>query len=118
KQLKAERVRGLKRGANRSTRANAAGLTVRQLEVLALVAQNLSNAEIARRLYVSIKTVDHHASAILNKLRIESRHDAAAAAHKLGIDLVVRKRPPKGSQEVTKVERSSDGRPDRSVGST
>lgn len=94
RQLKAEGVRGLKRGANRSTRANAAGLTVRELEVLALVAQDLSNAAIARRLYLSAKTVDHHASAILSKLGIASRREAAAAARKLGIELIERRRPP------------------------
>jgi len=92
RQLKAEGVRGLKRGANRSTRANAAGLTVRELEVLALVAQNLSNAAIARRLYLSSKTVDHHASAILTKLGIASRREVADAARKLGIELVADKR--------------------------
>ncbi len=92
RQLKAEGVRGLKRGANRSTRANAAGLTVRELEVLTLVAQNLSNAAIARRLYLSAKTVDHHASAILTKLGIASRREAAEAARRLGIELSERKR--------------------------
>jgi DNA-binding CsgD family transcriptional regulator len=92
RQLKAEGVRGLKRGANRSTRANVAGLTVRELEVLALVAQDLSNAAIARRLYLSAKTVDHHASAILSKLGITSRRDAAVAARRLGIELIERKR--------------------------
>jgi DNA-binding CsgD family transcriptional regulator len=94
RQLKAEGVRGLKRGANRSTRANVAGLTVRELEVLALVAQDLSNAAIARRLYLSAKTVDHHASAILSKLGIASRRDAAAAARRLGIELIERRRSP------------------------
>ena len=94
RQLRAEGVRGLKRGANRSTRANAAGLTVREREVLALVAQDLSNAAIARRLYLSAKTVDHHASAILAKLGIASRREAAAAARRLGIDLVERKKSP------------------------
>jgi ATP/maltotriose-dependent transcriptional regulator MalT len=88
RQLKSEGVRGLKRGANRSTRANAAGLTVRELEVLALVAQNLSNAAIARRLYLSAKTVDHHASAILMKLGIASRREAADAARRFGIELM------------------------------
>jgi DNA-binding CsgD family transcriptional regulator len=92
RQLKAEGVRGLTRGANRSTRANVAGLTVRELEVLALVAQDLSNAAIARRLYLSAKTVDHHASAILSKLGIASRRDAAAAARRLGIELIERRR--------------------------
>jgi len=94
KELTAEGVRGLKRGANRTTRANVAGLTVRELEVLALVAQNLSNAAIARRLYLSRKTVDHHASAILMKLNIGSRREAADAARKLGIELIERRKSP------------------------
>ena len=93
RQLKAEGVRGLKRGANRSTRSNAAGLTVRELEVLSLVAQNLSNAAIAQRLYLSAKTVDHHTSAILTKLGIASRREAAAAARSIGIELVETKKP-------------------------
>lgn len=94
RELKAQGVRGLKRGANRSTRSNAAGLTVRELEVLSLVAQNLSNAAIARRLYLSAKTVDHHASAILAKLGIASRREAAQAARRLGIELGERKPAP------------------------
>ena len=94
RQLRAEGVRGLKRGANRSTRSNAAGLTVRELEVLSLVAENLSNAAIARRLYLSAKTVDHHASAILAKLGISSRREAADAARRLGIDLGEPRRVP------------------------
>ena len=94
RQLKAAGVRGVKRGANRSTRSNAAGLTTRELEVLSLVAQNLSNAAIARRLYLSAKTVDHHASAILSKLGIASRREAAGAARRLGIELVERKQAP------------------------
>jgi DNA-binding CsgD family transcriptional regulator len=94
RQLKAEGVRGIKRGANRSTRSNAAGLTVRELEVLSLVAQNLSNAAIARRLYLSAKTVDHHTSAILTKLGVSSRREAADAARRLGIELVEHRKPP------------------------
>jgi len=93
KQLQAEGVRGLKRGANRATRANPAGLTARELEVLSLLANNLSNAAIARRLFLSVKTVGHHASAILAKLGISSRREAADAARKLGIDLGERRRP-------------------------
>jgi DNA-binding CsgD family transcriptional regulator len=94
RQLKAEGVRGVKRGANRSTRTNAAGLTARELEVLTLVAQNLSNPAIAQRLYLSAKTVDHHASAILTKLGIASRREAADAARRLGIELVKLQRSP------------------------
>jgi ATP/maltotriose-dependent transcriptional regulator MalT len=92
KQLQSEGIRGLKRGAHRATRANPAGLTTRELEILALVAENLSNAAIARRLFLSAKTVGHHASAILAKLGISSRREAAEAARKLGIDLSPRER--------------------------
>jgi len=46
-----------------------------------------SRAAIARRLYLSAKTVDHHASAILSKLGIASRREAAAAARRLGIEV-------------------------------
>jgi DNA-binding CsgD family transcriptional regulator len=87
KQLQSEGVRGLKRGANRTTRSNPAGLTSRELEILALLADNLSNADIARKLFLSTKTVGHHASAILAKLGIASRREAGAAARKLGIEL-------------------------------
>ena len=60
------------------TLANPAGLTDRQLEILRLVATGLSNAEIARRLVVSPRTVDHHVSAILQKVGVRTRRDAAA----------------------------------------
>ena len=61
------------------TRANPAGLTDRQLEVLALLADGLTNAEIADRLVVSVRTVDHHVAAILAKLNVSSRREAARA---------------------------------------
>jgi DNA-binding CsgD family transcriptional regulator/tetratricopeptide (TPR) repeat protein len=63
-----------------STLSNAAGLTARQVEVLALLRDGLTNAELARRLYISAKTADHHVSAILAKLRVNSRRDAVQAA--------------------------------------
>ncbi|HET7516992.1 MAG TPA: LuxR C-terminal-related transcriptional regulator [Actinomycetes bacterium] len=66
------------------TRANPAGLTDRQLEVLALLAEGLTNAEIADRLVVSVRTVDHHVAAILAKLGVGSRREAARAAATLG----------------------------------
>jgi DNA-binding NarL/FixJ family response regulator len=59
------------------TRANPAGLTDRQLEVLELLAEGLTNAEIAGRLVVSVRTVDHHVAAILSKLNVGSRREAA-----------------------------------------
>ena len=59
------------------TRANPAGLTDRQLEVLGLLADGLTNAEIADRLVLSVRTVDHHVAAILAKLGVASRREAA-----------------------------------------
>jgi DNA-binding CsgD family transcriptional regulator/tetratricopeptide (TPR) repeat protein len=75
----------LPRGPRRATTANVAGLTPRQMEVLSLVEQGLSNAEIAARLTLSPKTVDHHVSALLDKLGVASRGQAAAVAHRLNL---------------------------------
>ena len=73
------------RGPIRATAANPAGLTSRQLEVLGLLAEGLTDAEIAARLSLSTKTVSHHVSAVLAKLEVGSRHRAVAAARRLGI---------------------------------
>lgn len=78
-------VRGLPRGARPSTRANPDGLTARELDILALLSQGLSNAEIARQLSISPKTVDHHVSAVLAKLQVRSRAEAAALARQRNI---------------------------------
>ena len=80
-----ERGARVPRGPRQATQENPGGLTGRQLEVLALLADGLSNAEIADRLVVSQKTVDHHVSAILKKLAVRSRAQAAAEAARLGI---------------------------------
>jgi DNA-binding CsgD family transcriptional regulator/tetratricopeptide (TPR) repeat protein len=77
--------RGVPRGPRSTTRENAAGLTARQQEVLVLMAQGLRNSEIAERLVVSQKTVDHHVSAILRKLGVSTRGQAAAEAVRLGL---------------------------------
>lgn len=68
-----------------STLRNPAGLTARQVEVLQLVDAGLTNAELAERLYLSTKTVDHHVSAILTKLEVTGRRDAVRRARQLGI---------------------------------
>ena len=76
-------VTRLPRRPQPGTLVNPAGLTDRQLEILRLVATGLSNAEIARRLVVSPRTVDHHVAAILQKLGVHTRRDAAARAAEL-----------------------------------
>jgi DNA-binding CsgD family transcriptional regulator/tetratricopeptide (TPR) repeat protein len=78
-------VTGVPRGRSPATRANPGGLTGRQLDVLALLVDGLSNAEIAARLVISRKTADHHVSAILDRLRVRSRGEAAALARRLGV---------------------------------
>jgi DNA-binding NarL/FixJ family response regulator len=85
RRLRALGVRRLPRRPRRATAANPAGLTARELEVLALLEAGLRNAEIAARLHIAAKTVDHHVSAILAKLGVRSRRDAARfAAEKIG----------------------------------
>jgi DNA-binding CsgD family transcriptional regulator/tetratricopeptide (TPR) repeat protein len=76
---------GVPRGPRPRTRENEANLTPRQVEVLALLSEGLRNAEIAERLFLSEKTVHHHVSAILSKLDVQSRGQAAAEAVRLGI---------------------------------
>ena len=65
------------RRSHATTRANPAGLTQRQLDVLDLLADGLTNAEIAERLVVSVRTVDSHVAAVLNKLGVRTRREAA-----------------------------------------
>ena len=77
--------RDVPRGPRRSTRSNVAGLTARELDVLGLVADGLRNAEVAERLFLSPRTVDHHVSAILRKLDARSRGEAVAVAGRLGL---------------------------------
>ncbi|HEV2871376.1 MAG TPA: helix-turn-helix transcriptional regulator, partial [Actinomycetota bacterium] len=78
-------VRRLPRRPRPATLANPAGLTARELEVLALLGPGLRNADIARRLHISEKTVDHHVSAVLAKLGVRSRHEATQVAAARGI---------------------------------
>jgi DNA-binding CsgD family transcriptional regulator/tetratricopeptide (TPR) repeat protein len=85
RRLRERGARGVQLGPRATTQANPAGLTARQLDVLALLTRGDRNAEIAAKLFLSEKTVDHHVSAILRKLGVHSRHEAAAEAVRLGI---------------------------------
>jgi ATP/maltotriose-dependent transcriptional regulator MalT len=83
--LRATGVRGIPRGPRPSTKQNPAGLTTRQMEVLGLMAKGLGNAEIAERLFTSIRTIDHHVSTILAKLDARSRAEAVSNAYQSGL---------------------------------
>jgi DNA-binding CsgD family transcriptional regulator len=78
-------VRGIPRGPRPATRANPASLTRRQIEILRLLAGGHGNREIADRLFISLRTVENHVSAILAKLGATSRLEAIALAERLGI---------------------------------
>ena len=73
-------VRAIPRGPRAARREHPFDLTSREQEVLNALSLGLSNGEIAARLFVSPKTVDHHVSAILNKLGVRSRGAAVAKA--------------------------------------
>jgi DNA-binding CsgD family transcriptional regulator/tetratricopeptide (TPR) repeat protein len=82
KRMRAEGVRAVPRGLRTSTRSNRLGLTRREAEILTLVSQGMRNSAIAKRLFVSTRTVDRHVSAILSKLGVQSRGEAVALAGK------------------------------------
>jgi DNA-binding CsgD family transcriptional regulator len=91
--LRSAGVRGLPRGPRSSTRQHPAGLTTKEVAVLALLARGLRNKEIAQRLSRSARTIDHHLQAIFAKLGVSSRAEAVSAAYRIGIvaaDLDVR----------------------------
>ncbi|GAA3292125.1 AAA family ATPase [Dactylosporangium vinaceum] len=69
-------ARSIPAGPRTATRANQHGLTRREQQVLDLIAEGLTNAAIADRLVLSVKTVDHHVSAILTKLSVTTRGEA------------------------------------------
>jgi DNA-binding CsgD family transcriptional regulator/tetratricopeptide (TPR) repeat protein len=83
KRLREHGVRAVPRGPRPATRALPHGLTPRQHEVLGLLATGATNSQIAETLVLSAKTVDHHVSAVLAKLGVASRQEAAAAARRL-----------------------------------
>ena len=85
RRLRERGARSIPRGPRPSTASNPALLTRREVEVVALLAAGLPNAEIAQRLFLSEKTVGHHVSAVLRKLGVDSRTRAAHEAVRRGI---------------------------------
>jgi DNA-binding NarL/FixJ family response regulator len=84
-QLRALGAAQIPRGPRQRTRTNPFGLTDREMEVLALLGASMRNAEIAARLVLSPKTVDHHVASVLRKLEVHDRAAAGAVARDLGL---------------------------------
>ena len=78
-------VHDLPRRPSRATVDNPGGLTGRQLEVLGQLGEGRTNVQIAAALHISPKTVGHHVSAILDKLGVADRHEAARIARDRGL---------------------------------
>jgi DNA-binding CsgD family transcriptional regulator/tetratricopeptide (TPR) repeat protein len=78
-------IRSIPAGPRTATRAHPLGLTRREREVLELICAGHTNAEIAAKLFISPKTVDHHVSAVLAKLDAPTREVAATHAARLGL---------------------------------
>jgi DNA-binding CsgD family transcriptional regulator len=78
-------ARDIPRGPRPATLANPAQLTPRESEILALMAEGHRNAEIADRLFLAQKTVEHHVSAVITKLGVANRAEAAREANRRGL---------------------------------
>jgi len=84
-EMRSAGIKSIPRGIRKSTQSNPALLTDRELDVLQLLNEGLQNKEIAGRLFISAKTVDHHISSILYKLEVNSRAKAVHEAIRLEI---------------------------------
>jgi DNA-binding CsgD family transcriptional regulator/tetratricopeptide (TPR) repeat protein len=84
-QMRALGIRSIPAGPRTATRADPAGLTRREREVLELICAGHTNAEIGAKLFISPKTVEHHVSAVLAKLGTPTREAAATHAARLGL---------------------------------
>jgi DNA-binding NarL/FixJ family response regulator len=85
KKMRSLGFRSIPAGPQTATREHPLGLTRREHEVLDLIVDGHTNAEIAGQLFISAKTVDHHVSAVLAKLGAPSRGVAASKAIQLGL---------------------------------
>ena len=77
-------ITGVPRGPRTSTRAHPAGLTARQQDVLALLAEGLTTAQIAERLFLSPRTVDNHIADLVGRLGVDNRREAVTVAGDAG----------------------------------
>ncbi len=85
RQMRTDGARTIPRGPIAETRANVAGLTRRQTQVLELVGEGMTNLEIAERLCISAKTAEHHVSAVMARFGASTRREAVVAARKVGL---------------------------------
>ncbi len=76
-------ARSVPAGPRRATRTHPLGLTPREREVLELICDRQTNTQIARALFISVKTVDHHVSSVLAKLGVETREAAVDKSRNL-----------------------------------
>jgi DNA-binding CsgD family transcriptional regulator/tetratricopeptide (TPR) repeat protein len=76
-------ARSVPAGPRRATRTHPLGLTPRECEVLELICDRQTNTQIARALFISARTVDHHVSSVLAKLGVETREAAADKSRNL-----------------------------------
>ena len=84
-EMRTSGIRNIPRGIRKTTQSNAAHLTEREIDVLLLLKEGMQNKEIAGRLFISAKTVDHHISALLFKLDVNTRIKAVQEAIQLEI---------------------------------
>ncbi len=88
-------ITAVPRGRRPQTRADHFGLTRREREVFDLLAEGLTNTEIADALVIAEKTAEHHVSAVLSKLGVTSRRDAARIAQHRAVDRAAQHRGPR-----------------------
>ena len=86
-EMRSSGIKSIPRGMRKTTKANPALLTERELDVLRMLKKGMQNKEIAGQLFISAKTVDHHISAILFKLDVNSRLKAVPKAKQLGVKI-------------------------------
>jgi DNA-binding CsgD family transcriptional regulator/tetratricopeptide (TPR) repeat protein len=78
-------IRSIPAGARTATKAHPRRLTAREQQILELLSLGQSNEEISASLFISVRTVEHHVSAILGKLGVTTRKGAVGEALKLGL---------------------------------